>query len=86
MIIEGVRAIKNVRKLVGTTESRKSPPGTIRGDFSHMSFTYADNKEIPIKNLIHASANEEDAKKEISLWFSVKEIHDYKICEDKHLL
>ena len=86
MIIEGVRAIENVRKLVGATESKEAIPGTIRGDFSHVSFTYADNKEIPIKNLVHASANEEDAKNEIALWFSLDEIHDYKRCEDDHLL
>ena len=86
MIIEGVRAIENVRKLTGTTESKEAPPGTIRGDFSHVSFSYADNKEIPIKNLVHASGNEEDAKHEIALWFSIDEIHDYKRCEDDHIL
>ena len=86
MIIEGVRAVENVRKLAGTTESKEALPGTIRGDFSHVSFSYADDKEIPIKNLVHASGNEEDAKYEIALWFSIDEIHDYKRCEDDHIL
>jgi len=78
MVIEGVDAIENVRKIVGTTESKEAAPGTIRGDFSHISFAHADEKEIPVKNLIHASANEEEAKSELAVWFSVDEIHDYK--------
>jgi nucleoside-diphosphate kinase len=86
MIVEGVRSIENVRKLSGPTESREALPGTIRGDFSHVSYTYADKKGMAIKNIIHASANEEDAKNEIALWFSVDEIHDYKRAEDDHLL
>ena len=85
MVIEGVRAIENVRKLAGTTESKEATPGTIRGDFSHVSFSYADSKEIPVKNIVHASGNEEDAKHEIALWFSIDEIHDYKIAGEEHL-
>jgi len=86
MIIEGVHAIENVRKIVGSTESKSALPGTIRGDFSHVSYDYANEKKIPIKNVIHASANEEDAKTETALWFSIDEIHDYKRAGDEHLL
>jgi nucleoside-diphosphate kinase len=86
MTVEGVRAIENVRKLVGDTESKSALPGTIRGDFSHVSFTYADSKKIPVKNIIHASSNEEDAKNEIALWFSPDEIFSYKRSEDDHLI
>ncbi len=78
IVVEGVDAIENVRKIVGDTESKSALPGTIRGDFSHISFEHADTKEIPVKNLVHASANKEDATNELSLWFSVDEIHDYK--------
>jgi len=85
MVIEGVRAIENVRKLAGTTESKEATPGTIRGDFSHVSFSYADNKEIPVKNIVHTSENEKEAKHEIALWFSIDEIHDYKRCGDEHI-
>src|SRR3989344_323907 len=42
VVFEGVEIVEIVRKLVGTTEPRVSPPGTIRGDFSHVSFKYAD--------------------------------------------
>ena len=42
MVLEGVEAVQLVRKLVGTTEPKSAAPGTIRGDYSHMSFVYAD--------------------------------------------
>src|SRR3989344_4472269 len=83
--VQGVNAIENVRKLCGDTESKSAMPGTIRGDFTHVSFSYADKKNIPIKNIIHASGNKEDAKKELALWFSVDEIHDYKFNHEDNL-
>jgi len=86
IVVEGVEAIKNVRKIVGDTESKSALPGTIRGDFSHVSFDHADKKNIVVKNLVHASANEEDAKRELAIWFSVDEIHDYKRSEDEHVI
>ena len=85
MIIEGVDAIANVRKLVGATESSAALPGTIRGDFTHVSYAHADEKEIPVRNVIHASANEEDAKTETALWFSIDEIFDYKRSDEDHV-
>jgi nucleoside-diphosphate kinase len=86
IVVEGIDAIENVRKLCGETESKSAIPGTIRGDYSHVSYKYADEKKMPIKNLIHASANEEDARNELSLWFSVDELHSYKRSEDEHVL
>tara|TARA_Y100000310_G_scaffold113909_2_gene112356 strand:- start:1895 stop:2374 length:480 start_codon:yes stop_codon:yes gene_type:complete len=85
MIIEGVDAIENVRKVAGETESRSAQPGTIRGDFSHVSYSHADEKGIAIKNIIHASGNKEDAQKELSLWFSIDELHDYKKSNEEHV-
>jgi nucleoside-diphosphate kinase len=81
-VLEGVNAIENVRKIVGGTEPKSAPPGTIRGDFAHVSFAYADKNEIPIKNIIHASGNKEDAKNELSLWFKDEELHSYKTVQD----
>ena len=80
--LEGINVIENVRKIVGGTEPKSSPPGTIRGDFAHVSFAYADEKNLPVKNLIHASGDEKDAKHEVSLWFSEKELHSYKTIQD----
>ena len=85
MIIEGVDAIENVRKITGATESKSAVPGTIRGDFSHVSFSHADAKEIPVRNIIHASGDEEDAKHEVALWFSIDELCDYKRTDEHHV-
>jgi nucleoside-diphosphate kinase len=85
MIIEGVDAIANVRKIVGATESKSALPGTIRGDFTHVSYAHADEKEIPVRNVIHASADETDAKNETALWFSIDELYDYKRTDEAHV-
>jgi nucleoside-diphosphate kinase len=86
MIIEGVDAIENVRKICGSTESKSALPGTIRGDFSHVSYSHANEKGIAVKNVIHASSNKNDAEKEISLWFSIDEIFNYKRSSDEHTI
>jgi nucleoside-diphosphate kinase len=85
MIIEGVHAIKIVRKIVGNTFPGDADLGTIRGDFCHMSKDYSKGKNKP-ENVVHASADETDAKKEIALWFSIDEIHDYKRAGEEHFL
>jgi len=81
-VLEGVDAIKVVRKMVGSTYPNESQPGTIRGDFAHISKNYANTKEVNVRNLIHASANEEDTKVEIPLWFKPEELHSYKTVHD----
>ena len=85
MVMEGVEAVDTVRKIVGDTEPKKSAPGTIRGDFAHMSIAYADGKRITVKNLIHASGNVNEAKKEVELWFKKEELHSYKTVHDAHV-
>jgi nucleoside-diphosphate kinase len=82
IVLEGINAIENVRKIVGGTEPRTSPPGTIRGDFAHVSFAHADKNNLPVKNLIHASSDEKDAKNEVKLWFKPSEMHSYKTVQD----
>jgi len=83
MVLEGVEAVSLVRKMVGGTEPKSSAPGTIRGDFSHMSFEYADGKKKGIPNLIHASGDSEEAVKEIGHWFSSDEIYSYEIASER---
>ena len=85
MIIEGVDAIENVRKIVGATESKAALPGTIRGDFSHVSYSHADEKKMAVKNIIHASSDKNDAEYETKLWFSIDEIHDYKRSDEEQV-
>ncbi len=83
MVFEGVEAVALVRKLVGTTEPKSAAPGTIRGDFSHMSFGFADGAKKGIPNLIHASGDPEEAEQEIGHWFSDDELYDYQALSEK---
>ena len=86
MAIEGISAVETVRKMVGTTEPKSAPPGTIRGDYAHHSYSYTDKRGIAIRNLIHASGNADEAKTEVELWFKDNEMHSYKTVHDIHVL
>lgn len=86
MAVEGIHAVELVRKIVGSTEPKGAPLGTIRGDFAHVSYAYADEKKISIKNLVHASGNKEEADQEVALWFGVDELYTYEAVQDKHIL
>jgi nucleoside-diphosphate kinase len=83
MVFEGVEAAELVRKLVGPTEPKSAAPGTIRGDFSHMSYGYGDEQHKGIPNLIHASGDAKEAKQEIAHWFSEDELYDYRVLHEK---
>ena len=83
MVLEGIEAVELVRQLVGLTEPKASAPGTIRGDFSHMSYNYGDAEDKAIPNLIHASGDLSDAKQEIPHWFSDNELFDYRVLNEK---
>lgn len=85
LVLEGVNAIENVRKLVGSTEPKVAQPGTIRGDYAHVSYAYADEKQMVVRNLIHASSDAKDAEYEVNLWFTPKELHSYKTVHDFHI-
>ena len=84
VVLEGVDAAENVRRIVGSTEPKSAAPGTIRGDFAHHSFAYTDDKSKGIRNLIHASGDAKEAAQEIKLWFDDKEIHAYATDQEKH--
>lgn len=83
IVFEGVEAVSLVRKMVGVTEPKASAPGTIRGDYAHMSFDYANPRGIAIPNLIHASGNLKEAKQEIKHWFKKEELFNYESALDK---
>src|SRR3989338_644793 len=57
MVLEGLHAVEVVRKLVGSTGPKDSAPGTIRGDFAHLSLGYASTQKKGAANLIHAAGN-----------------------------
>ncbi|MEM2289041.1 MAG: nucleoside-diphosphate kinase [Candidatus Hadarchaeales archaeon] len=59
MMVEGERAVKRVRQLVGPTDPAVAPKGTIRGDFG---------KSIR-ENVVHAADSVRSAKRELALFF-----------------
>ncbi|HTB80374.1 MAG TPA: nucleoside-diphosphate kinase [Opitutaceae bacterium] len=64
MALQGSQVVQKVRDLLGPTDSRKAPKGTIRGDFG---------TEM-MKNVAHASDSVENAKAEIVRFFKPEEI------------
>jgi nucleoside-diphosphate kinase len=82
-VLEGVEAVACTRKLVGSTYPDQAPPGTIRGDFAHMSKAYANQHGVAVANLVHASGNVEEAAQEIDVWFTKDEIHEYTTASEQ---
>lgn len=75
MVWEGKNVISTSRQMMGATKPWDAACGTIRGDFA-----------VDIgRNVIHGSANAEDAAREIALWFSPEEVHEWKRTADVHL-
>ena len=81
-VLEGVEAVEVVRKMAGPTEPKTALPGTIRGDYSHMSRDHANLNDMSIYNIMHASGNQEEAKAEIAHWFAESEMFDYVSIHD----
>lgn len=77
IVVEGLHAIRMVRKIVGPTIPAFAEMGTIRGDFSVDSPVLANMQKRAVHNLIHASGNPAEAEYEIQHWFSPEEIHGY---------
>ena len=67
LALNGENAIQKTRTMMGSTNPLESSPGTIRGDFG-LSLE---------KNVIHGSANENEALRELKLYFSEEEIINY---------
>lgn len=57
--LSGENAIEKVRALNGATNPKKCRPGTIR---------YIHGESVQV-NTVHGSANLEDAKRELKIWF-----------------
>jgi len=85
LVLEGVESVTTVRRLVGVTFPNMANPGTIRGDFAHMSKAYTEANHTVAANLIHASGNPEEAKYEVELWFGESELFNYQSVGEKFL-
>ena len=68
LVAEGPEAITVVRDMMGPTNGRDAPPGTIRGDFGL-------SRQM---NLIHGSDGPEAAAREIEIYFKPEELLDYE--------
>jgi nucleoside-diphosphate kinase len=78
MVLEGVEAVDFVRKMVGDTQPKTAAPGTIRGDYAHLTYGQAASAGLGVTNLVHASATAEEAEKEVAHWFSDSELFNYE--------
>jgi len=70
LVYDGKDAISKVRELAGTTNPEEAEPTSIRGQYGRLTTTGL------FENVVHCSANEADAEKEIKLWFEPDEITD----------
>jgi nucleoside-diphosphate kinase len=84
LVLEGVEAVPVVRKMVGSTYPDQAAPGTIRGDFAHVSKAYANANNLPVANLVHASGNPEEAAREIDVWFTKEEIFEFSSAAQRY--
>lgn len=84
VVLEGIKAVSLVRKMVGETEPEKAAPGTIRGDYAHMGFEHSNKEGIGVPNVIHASGDANEAKEEIAHWFSEAELFDYETVHETY--
>src|SRR5882762_11883172 len=64
MALQGDNIVQKVRDLLGPTDSRKAAKGTIRGDYG---------TEM-MKNVVHASDSDENAKAELARFFEPGEL------------
>ena len=64
MALRGENAIAHVRDLVGPTNSKEAPAGTIRGDLG----------EDMMRNIVHASDSSEAAVAELKRFFAPGEV------------
>ncbi len=62
LLVSGGNAVEVAREINGATNPAKARPGTIR---------YLFGTDVQ-KNVVHGSANTEDAKREIKIWFNME--------------
>ncbi len=68
LIYWGEDAIAKCRQLAGSTNPEEADPTSIRGSYGRITTSGL------YENVIHVSSNEQDAEREIKLWFQPDEI------------
>lgn len=69
LVYEGEDAIEKIRQICGPTNPEEAHPTTIRGRYGRIH-----SKTGIFENVVHASDSEENAEKEIKLWFLPDEL------------
>ncbi len=89
MVLEGNQAANVVKRIVGGTEPTTADSGTIRGDFAIDSYYLCDvDGSRGLRNLVHCTdlADGEDAAdREIGIWFTEKELVNYRLISEAML-
>ncbi|WP_282061287.1 nucleoside-diphosphate kinase [Bacillus pumilus] len=67
MVWQGEQVVDVTRQIIGKTNPKEAPPGTIRGDYG---LTVG-------KNIIHGSDSPESAEREINLFFKQEELTNW---------
>lgn len=65
LVLKGENVVSRVRELLGPTNSKEAPEGTIRGDLG----------TDQMRNVVHASDSIENAKIEIDRFFKTEEVY-----------
>jgi len=68
LVYWGEEAIEKVRQICGTTNPEEADSVSIRGAYGRITTSGV------YENVVHASANAEDAEREIKLWFEPGEV------------
>jgi nucleoside-diphosphate kinase len=68
LVLWGEDAIERVRQVTGATNPEHAEPHSIRGAFGR------NRASGLMENVLHASANPEEAEREIQLWFQPHEL------------
>jgi len=76
LVLEAPNAVEQLRTLLGATRPNEAAPGTIRGDLG-----------VDISNnLVHAADSNENAARELAVYFSPDELVSYTRDSDKWLV
>jgi nucleoside-diphosphate kinase len=68
LVYWGKEAIRKCRELAGATNPEEAEPTSIRGSYGRITTSGV------YENVIHVSSNEEEAEREIKLWFEPDEV------------
>jgi nucleoside-diphosphate kinase len=69
LVYQGENAIEKIRQLAGSTNPEKAELTTIRGKYGRIN-----SQTGVFENVLHCSDSEENAKREIKLWFEPEEL------------